>query len=103
MALGTPGNVFFIFTSEEMPNHIIMGCTTQPKLIEFHHDESPFTCFYACEVADGDEVEKRFNIAFGNHKTLGTRKDKDFSLFQIEPERVKALAELSAIKEITID
>lgn len=98
MALGTSGNVFFIFTSEEMPDLIMMGCTTQPKLIEFHHDETPFTCFYACEVADGDEVEKRFNIAFGNH-----RKDKDMSVFQIEPERVKALAELFAIKEITID
>ena len=48
----------------------------------------PFECYYACEVQDGQDVEKRLHFAFGDHRINPKRE-----FFRISPERVQMILE----------
>jgi hypothetical protein len=56
----------------------------------------PFSCFYACEVADANFVERQLHSAFGDQRV---RVNREF--FEISPDRIVAALKLAALKEVT--
>lgn len=57
----------------------------------------PFECYYACEVQDGQDVEKRLHFAFGDHRINPKRE-----FFRISPERVQMILEALSLKNVTL-
>ena len=56
----------------------------------------PFDCYYACTVTDEDFVEREIQNIF---RDVRSNKKKEF--FNIDPDRVKDVLQLVAIKDVT--
>ncbi len=93
-------NVIYILTNPSMPGYIKIGKTSnleqRIKSLDTTGTPLPFSCFYACEVEDMNEVEKRLHDAFGDHRT---RSNREF--FEIAPERVVSVLKLVEKRDVT--
>ena len=56
----------------------------------------PFECYYACEVADSQDVERRLHGAFGDHRVNPKRE-----FFRINTERVQMILEALSLQDVT--
>lgn len=92
--------IVYIFTNPEMPDLVKIGTTKNLKgrLRKFYDTNVPvpFECYFACEVKDGPDVEKRLHSAFGDHR-INPRRE----FFRISPERVKVILEALSLKDVT--
>ena len=93
--------IIYVLTNPAMPNLVKIGRTTNlneriRSLSNHSGVPVPFECYYACEVEDGDKVEKSIHDAFGDHRTNPKRE-----FFEIDPERVISILRLVEVKDIT--
>ena len=94
--------IVYILTNECMPGLIKIGRTTtsvEQRMRELYTTSVPypFSCFFAVTVEKGEFVEKKLHFAFGDHRVPSNRE-----FFRIDPNRVKVVLELVAIKEAAI-
>ena len=93
--------IIYVLTNPVMPNLVKIGRTTnlEERIRSLSHHSGvpvPFECYYACEVEDGDKVEKSLHDAFGDHRTNPKRE-----FFRIDPERVISVLRLVEVKNVT--
>jgi len=94
--------IIYILINEAMPGYVKIGRTTnhlEQRLRDLSASTSiplPFTCFYACTVADSAFVEHQLHDAFDNNRVNPRRE-----FFAIDPERVVAALKLAEIENIT--
>jgi len=93
--------IVYILTNPVIPDLIKIGRTTnledRLKSLSSHSGVPvPFECYYACEVSDSQDVEKRLHSAFGDHRINPKRE-----FFRINPERVQIILEALSLKDIT--
>ena len=94
--------MIYVLTNECMPGLVKIGRTStsvEQRMRELYTTSVPypFHCFYAAVVQDGEFVEKKLHYAFGDHRVPTNRE-----FFRIDPNRVKAVVELVAIREVTL-
>jgi hypothetical protein len=94
--------IVYILKNEAMPGYVKVGMTTDLKQRISSLDTSgvplPFECYYARRVDDMAFVEGRLHAAFSE---MRARKSREF--FRVLPERVKAVLEIAAGEEVTVD
>lgn len=94
--------IIYILTNEAMPGYVKIGKTSthlEQRIKDLSASTGvplPFTCFYACTVADAQFVEHQLHDAFDNNRVNPKRE-----FFQIAPERVVAALKLAQIEDIT--
>src|SRR3990167_6835188 len=94
--------IIYILTNEAMPGYVKIGKTStnlEQRIRELSTSTSvplPFTCFYACTVADAQFVEHQLHDAFDNNR-INPRRE----FFQIAPERIVSALKLAEIQNIT--
>ena len=74
--------IIYLLTNPSMPDLVKVGRTSnlEERMRSLYNSSTPvpFECFYACEVEDGIEAERRIHNAFGdnrvNQKKGGNRK-----------------------------
>lgn len=93
--------VIYILTNECMPGLVKIGRTStsvEKRMKELYTTAVPFPfhCFYAASVQNAEFVEKKLHYAFGDHRVPTNRE-----FFKIDPNRVKAVIEIVATKEMT--
>ena len=94
--------IIYILTNEAMPGYVKIGKTStnlEQRIRELSTSTSvplPFTCFYACTVADAQFVEHQLHDAFDNNR-INPRRE----FFQIAPERVVSALKLAEIENVT--
>ena len=93
--------IVYILTNPAIPDLIKIGRTTnledRLRSLSSHSGVPvPFECYYACEVSDSQDVEKRLHSAFGDHRINPKRE-----FFRINPERVQIILEALSLKDIT--
>lgn len=93
--------IVYILTNECMPGLVKIGRTSSSvaqRMKELYTTAVPFPfhCFYAASVKNADFVEKKLHYAFGDHRVPTNRE-----FFRIDPNRVKAVIEMVATKEMT--
>jgi len=93
--------IVYILTNPVIPDLIKIGRTTnledRLRSLSSHSGVPvPFECYYACEVSDSQDVEKRLHSAFGDHRINPKRE-----FFRINPERVQIILEALSLKDIT--
>lgn len=90
----------YILTNEAMPGYVKIGKTKDihQRLADLYKTSVPlpFQCFYACEVADSNKVEKALHDAFDDNRVTSKRE-----FFEIAPERVYAVLKLMELKDVT--
>jgi len=91
--------IIYLLTNPSIPDLVKIGRTKnleeRMRSLSSHSGVPvPFECFYACEVADAVEVEKRVHDAFADHRVNPKRE-----YFRINPERVMSILELLEIRE----
>jgi hypothetical protein len=94
--------IVYIITNESMPGLIKIGRTNSDlaERIRALYQTGvplPFELYYACEVNDSQNVERKLHDAFDDH-----RLSKNREFFRIAPERARAAMSLAAIKEIRL-
>lgn len=95
-------DIVYILTNESMPGIVKIGRTngdsveTRMKQLDTTSVPLPFECFYACEVADANRVERAIHTAFGDHRVRANRE-----FFRLSPDKPKAIMELLSLKNIT--
>jgi len=95
--------IVYILTNPSMPDLIKIGRTKDlddrvSSLSGHTGIPVPFEVFYACEVAENTDIEKRLHFAFGDHRINPKRE-----FFRISPERVQMILEALAIRDVTPD
>ena len=93
--------IVYILTNPVMPDLIKIGRTTnlsdRLRSLSVHSGVPvPFEVYYACEVADGNRVEKSLHDGFGDHRINPKRE-----FFRINPERVLAILRLVEQRDVT--
>ena len=93
--------IVYILTNTTIPDLVKIGRTTnleeRMKTLSSHSGVPvPFECYYACEVKDGQDIEKRLHGAFGDHRINPKRE-----FFRINPERVQMILEALSLKDVT--
>ncbi len=97
-------NLVYILTNPGMPDLIKIGLSTTSieqrikELSGYPGVPVLFECYYCCEVNDCNEVERRLHDGFADYRINPKRE-----FFRVNPERVKAILEGWAIKEIVPD
>ena len=91
----------YILTNPAIPDLIKIGRTVnlEDRLRNLSSHSGvpvPFECYYACEVADSQDVERRLHAAFGDHRVNPKRE-----FFRINPERVQIILEALSLKDVT--
>ena len=66
-------DIIYILTNPVMPDLLKIGRTTnlEKRIKQLSSDTGvpvPFECYFACEVGNGIEVEKRLHFGFGDHR-----------------------------------
>lgn len=94
-------SIVYILTNEAMPDYIKIGVTDDLKrrMKDLYGSgvPLPYQCYYAAEVADKRDVEKRLHRAFDDYRK---NKGREF-FFQLDPHKVQTILELIAIREVT--
>lgn len=85
-----------------MPDYIKVGRTerdVEKRMAELDTTALPlpFQCYFACEVADYQKVEKALHVAFDDYRS---RKNREF-FYRLDPYKVKTLLELMSVKDVT--
>lgn len=93
--------IVYILTNEAMPGYIKIGRTAADlenriRQLDTTGVPLPFECFYAAEVSDVNEVERRLHDAFLDTRVRSTRE-----FFRIAPERVASALKLAEIRDVT--
>jgi hypothetical protein len=93
--------IIYILTNAVIPDLIKIGRTKnleeRLRSLSSHSGVPvPFECYYACEVADSQDVERRLHGAFGDHRINPKRE-----FFRISPERVQMILEALSLKDVT--
>jgi len=93
--------IVYILTNPVIPDLIKIGRTTnleeRLRSLSSHSGVPvPFECYYACEVTDSQDVERRLHGGFGDHRINPKRE-----FFRINPERVKIILEAWSLKDVT--
>ena len=97
----TMTNIIYILTNPVLPDLIKIGRTTnleeRMRSLSSHSGVPvPFECYYACEVKDAQDVERRLHGAFGDNRINPKRE-----FFRINPERVKMILEALSLEDVT--
>ena len=93
--------IVYILTNPVLPDLIKIGRTAnleeRLRSLSSHAGVPvPFECYYACEVADSRDVERRLHGAFRDHRINPKRE-----FFRINPERVQMILETWSLKDLT--
>lgn len=93
--------IVYILTNPCMSDLIKIGRTTnlEDRMRNLSsHSGVPvaFDCYYACEVKDSQDTEKRLHVGLGDHR-INPRRE----FFEFNAERAKILLEGYAIQEVT--
>ncbi len=92
--------IVYILINEGMPGYVKIGRTTnleqRIRSLDTTSVPLPFECFYACTVANAQEVESRLHDAFMNNRVRTSRE-----FFEIAPERVVSALKLAEIENVT--
>ncbi|MGI9323546.1 MAG: GIY-YIG nuclease family protein [Pseudomonadales bacterium] len=93
--------IVYIMTNPTIPDLVKIGQTSDitQRLRDLSRHPGipvPFECYYCCEVKDAKEVESALHRAFGDHRINPKRE-----FFRISPDRIKAILEISALKDMT--
>ena len=93
--------IIYILTNPVLSDLVKIGRTTnleeRLKSLSSHSGVPvPFECYYACEVADGQDVERRLHGAFGDHRINPKRE-----FFRINPQRVQMILEALSLRDVT--
>ena len=93
--------IVYILVNSTMPDLIKIGRTAnleeRLRSLSSHSGVPvPFECYYACEVNDGTDIERRLHGAFGDHRINPKRE-----FFRINPERIQMILEALAIRDVT--
>jgi len=63
--------IIYLITNPSMPDLVKIGQTSdlEERMRSLYNSSTPvpFECFYACEVDDPKEIEKRLHNAFGDN------------------------------------
>ena len=91
----------YVLVNRAMPDLVKIGRTEQEieariKGLDTTGVPLPFECYYAAEVVDHQEVEKKLHKAFVDKRVRDSRE-----FFRVDPEQVKAALSLAALKEVT--
>jgi len=89
----------YLLTHDAMPNLTKIGRSTvsvEERMSSLNNTSVPFAfrCFYAAEVRDSRDVERRLHEAFDDHWV-----GKEF--FKINPTRAMAVLEMVALRDAT--
>ena len=93
--------IVYILTNPAIPDLIKIGRTInleeRLRSLSSHSGVPvPFECYYACEVTDSQDVERRLHGAFGDHRINPKRE-----FFRINPERVQMILEALSLRDVT--
>ena len=92
--------IIYLLTNPSMPDLVKVGRTSnlEERMRSLYNSSTPvpFECFYACEVEDGVEAERRIHNAFGDNRVNQKRE-----FFRINPERIREVLKLIEKKDIT--
>ena len=88
--------IVYILTNECMPETIKIGTTEnleqRIKQLDNTSVALPFECFYAVEVPDASEIEKKMHLGLDDCRI---RKNREF--FNTTPEQAKSLLEIAEV------
>lgn len=90
----------YVLKNEAMPGYVKIGLTQQNdvqqrlKQLDNTSTPLPFECVYAARVPDCRKLERTLHFVFGEKRV---RLNREF--FQTEPDLVRAIIELVAIKD----
>ena len=83
-----------------MPGLVKVGRTNnlEERMRSLYNSSTPvpFECFYACEVDDAKEAERRIHNAFGDNRVNPKRE-----FFRINPERIREVLKLIEKEDVT--
>ena len=92
--------VVYILTNEAMPNKVKIGSTgnleQRIKSLDNTSIPIPFECFFAIEVPNAEEVERKLHKIFAKDRI---RSNREF--FDILPESAQEALELTNGKDVT--
>ena len=93
--------IVYILVNRAMPDLVKIGKTEQALELRIKGLDStgvplPFECYYAAEVTDHSNVEKKLHKAFQDKRVRDARE-----FFRVDPEQVKAALSLAAEKDVT--
>tara|TARA_Y100001934_G_scaffold148505_1_gene178142 strand:- start:541 stop:1161 length:621 start_codon:yes stop_codon:yes gene_type:complete len=93
--------IVYLLVNPVFPDLIKIGKTTnlEKRMRDLSSPSGvpvPFECYFACEVENAAEVEKRLHFGFGDR-----RKNPKREFFSINPERAKAILEGWSLKDVT--
>lgn len=91
--------IVYLLTHDAMPDLVKIGRTETPledRMRSLNNTSVPFgfRCFYAAEVADSSDVERRLHQAFEDFRV-----GKEF--FELHPIRAQKVLEMVAIRDAT--
>lgn len=90
----------YVLKNEAMPGYIKIGLTQQNdveqrlKQLDNTFTPLPFECVYAARVPDCRKLERTLHFVFGEKRTRTSRE-----FFRTDPDLVRAIIELVAIKD----
>lgn len=97
---GSTEGFVYVLTNASMPGFVKIGLTQQDDLqvrlkqLDVTSTPLPFECNYAARVPDCRRLERALHFVFGEKRT---RLNREF--FQVDPELVRAIIELVAIRQ----
>lgn len=94
-------NIIYVLTNEAMPGLVKIGFTESLEdrirsLTSTPGVPLPFECYYAAEVEDGRDVERKLHQLFSEFRINHRRE-----FFRIDPEKVVIALSLGKFKEVT--
>tara|TARA_B100000315_G_scaffold143255_1_gene132230 strand:- start:412 stop:1020 length:609 start_codon:yes stop_codon:yes gene_type:complete len=92
--------IIYLLTNPSMPDLVKVGRTSdlETRMRSLYNSSTPvpFECFYACEVNDAEEAERRIHNAFNANRVNQKRE-----FFRINPESIREVLKLIEKKDIT--
>ena len=93
-------SIIYVLTNDAMPGYVKLGITDNlPQRMSSLYSTSvplPFKCYYAAEVENAEKIEDAIFLGFGDFRANEKRE-----FLQISPNRLQAIIELVAQKEVT--
>jgi len=93
--------IVYVLINRAMPDVVKIGKTEQSLELRIKNLDTtgvplPFECYFAAEVKDHNEVEKKLHKTFTDKRVRDSRE-----FFRVDPEQVKAALSLAAEKDVT--
>ena len=98
--------IVYILTNEAFDGMVKIGRTDSDlegrmKSLDTTGVPLPFECFYAAEVEDASDVERRLHKAFADKRVRGDNSTTKREFFWLEPGQAKAVLEIAALSDAT--